>query len=130
MRQILTWTFILITCLTGYGQTKSAHKYGIVRQIDSSSVITVDIGKQKDTTVIKRQLTADQIKIFIDKWNHSKGESTCRFIVQYYVYVKLKDGSQRLFRTNGADVKDGDTDWCYDLGDKNFIEKLWTKAKK
>ncbi len=123
----LTILFFLLAFVT-YGQ-KPCYKYGVVKPIDSSVVIKMTISKQAKNKTEQKQLTKEQTEMFINKWNNAKGQSFCQFDVLYVINVELKDGSKRFFRINGADVKDGEADMCYDIQDSNFIKNLWSKTK-
>ena len=75
-----------------------------------------------------KKLTIEQAKIFIDKWNRSKAIGLYKFITLYRVDITFKDGTKRSFRINGKNIKEN-TDYCFDLGDSQFIERLWSQIK-
>jgi hypothetical protein len=44
------------------------------------------------------------------------------------VDITMKDGTKRTFRINGKNIKESN-DYCFDLGDKKYVETLWTMTK-
>lgn len=87
------------------------------------SVIVMKPNRNDSTTNIPIRLSRFQIKTFVDKWNESKGIGMCKYMPTYVITIYLTDKKTRDFRINGASIKE-DKDWCYDLGDSDFISKL------
>ncbi|MBW6482092.1 MAG: hypothetical protein K0B10_03440 [Vicingaceae bacterium] len=74
-----------------------------------------------------RELTSNQVKNMIDKWNNSKSKGPCKFGLQYWLFITMKDGTKRTFRVNGENIKENN-DWCYSIGDEQFIKRLFDNA--
>ena len=119
-------TIIFAVTLTACGQTKTK-SIGDKQTVDFSLVDFIEIrnqSRQTDTIqTVPKRLTNEQSKMFVDSWNNAKSNGPCKYIVLFWVDIKLKDGSTRTFRINGKNVKESN-DWCYDLGDNAFITQL------
>jgi len=130
MRQLtIILTLFITTILTNCGQTKS---FGDKKVIDLTSVDFIEIRNQSgqaDTIQnLRKRLTNEQAKLFIDKWNNAKSNGLCKYIVLYWVDITMKDGTKRTFRINGKNIKESN-DYCFDLGDNKYSETLWTMTK-
>jgi len=126
-KNIFTITLILLTALKFFGQTKTKS----VSDKSKIDIQTIDHGLiyiQANKTGKVKFLTIEQAKAFANKWNNAKVKGPYKFIVQYWVDIDLKDGHIRTFRINGEIAKETN-DWGFDIGDKGYIEKLWTETK-
>lgn len=84
--------------------------------------------RQTNGKIELRELTNDQAKTFVDKWNKSKSKGPCKFGLQYWLFVTLRDGTKRTFKANGETIKE-ESDWCNDIGEENFFTNLWSEIK-
>ena len=130
MRQLtIILTIFISTILTACGQTKSIDDK---QAIDLTTVDFIEIrnhsGQADTIQTIRKRLTNEQTKLFVDKWNTAKSNGPCKYIVLYWVDVTFKDKTKRTFRVNGKNIKEKN-DQCFDLGDSKYIEQLWTKSK-
>jgi|JI7StandDraft_1071085.scaffolds.fasta_scaffold79961_2 hypothetical protein len=82
---------------------------------------------QTNEKIELKELTNDQAKNLVDKWNNSKSKGPCKFGLQYWLFVTLKDGTTRTFSVNGQSIKEDD-DWCYDISDEQFFKNLYGNA--
>ena len=122
-------TFILkiifVTTLTSCGQTKSI---GDNQTIDFSAVEYIEIrnhsGQADTIQTIRKRLTIEQSKNFVERWNSAKSNGPCKYIVLFWVDIKFKDGTSRTFRINGKNIKEKN-DYCFDIGDNKLIENLY-----
>lgn len=130
MRQtIIILTIFISAIFTACGQTKSI---GDKQAIDLATVDFIEIrnhsGQADTIQTIRKRLTTEQTKLFVDKWNIAKSNGPCKYIVLYWVDITFKDKTKRTFRVNGKNIKEKN-DWCFDLSDSKYIEQLWTKTK-
>ena len=130
MRQLtIILTLFITTILTACGQTKS---FGAKKVIDLTTVDFIEIrnhsGQADTIQTVRKRLTNEQAKLFIDKWNNAKSNGPCKNIVLYWVDITMKDGTKRTFRINGKNIKESN-DYCFDLGDNKYAETLWTMTK-
>lgn len=131
LRHIFAMAFIIANLLTASGQiaikTKVNHS-----TIDFQGIDYIEIRNhsgQKDTIqTIRKRLTAEQSKIFVEKWNSAKSKGPCKYIVLYWVDITLNDKTVRTFRVNGQSIKENN-DQCFDLGDGKYIDRLWKETK-
>lgn len=130
MRQLtIILTLFITTNLTACGQTKF---FVYKKVIDLTTVDFIEIrnqsGQAHTIQTLCKRLTNEQAKLFIDKWNNAKSNGPCKYIVLYLVDITMKDGTKRTFRINGKNIKESN-DYCFDLGDKKYVETLWTMTK-
>ena len=130
-RQIFISTILILTSLTSCGQVKSK-SIGDKKALDLNTIKFIEIrnhygGKDSVQTIYKK-LNSAQTKIFVDKFNSAKPSGLYKYIVEYWVDVHLKDGTKRVFRVNSSNIKE-DNDYCFDLGDKNYLKYLWSTIK-
>lgn len=123
MKQLIGLLSLFIFMACGHGKHTDDR-----RMIDLSKVDFIKICRQQDTAQNCKLLTNEQAHLFVKKWNKSKSTGPCKYIVLYWIKVMFKDGTERIFRLNGKDIKSED-DWCYDLDDSQYIEQLWTNTK-
>jgi hypothetical protein len=118
-------TIIFVTTLTSCRQNKSIDDKQI---IDFTEVEYIEIrnqSRQADTIQrICKRLTIEQSKDFIERWNNAKANGPCKYIVLFWVDIKLKDGTSRTFRINGKNIIEKN-DYCFEMGDNKLIENLW-----
>jgi len=124
---VFLFAFVASSC----GQVKSK-SVGDKKPLDLSVIKFIEIrnhhgGTDTIQTIYKR-LNSSQTKIFVDKFNSAKASGLYKYIVEYWVDVHLKDGTKRIFRANSSNIKE-DNDYCFDLGDKNYLKTLWTTIK-
>jgi hypothetical protein len=122
----LYFCFILISC----GQ-KGEHFCDKRSKIDFREVNKIEIknnplGRNKLPAEIK-QLTTEQSKLFVEKWNKSESVGLCKYLLQYSIYVTFKDGSKRTFRINGRIIKENN-DYGYSIEDEKFFDNLWRQS--
>lgn len=95
--------------------------------IDLKAVDSITIKRYQATnhTMIHRpiKLTDSQAKIIIDTWKNAKATGLRKYLPVFEMIVFLTGNQTRNFRINANNIKE-DKDWCYDLGDSDFIEKL------
>jgi hypothetical protein len=104
----------------------------VKRPIDSAAVDHIVIRNSNSTgdfeENIHQLLTSEQQRIFVEKWNTARSRGPCKYIARYWIDVYFKDKSKRTFRLNGASIKERN-DYCYDIGDDKYGEKLWNEAE-
>ena len=125
-------TFILLShSILFFSQTKS--KVSHMTTIDFVLVDHADMNKYTgpipDSTIrtIRRQLSLEQIKKFVDEWNKANYIGVCKFKPKYRIDLYFKDGTKRIFEINGS-IKET-RNYCYDLQDKKYLQDLWKDAK-
>jgi len=124
-------TLCVCFCLIACGQ-KAKNSDNERIGIDFSNVNKIEIknnplGRDK-LPAETRQLTTEQSKLFVEKWNTSESIGLCKYLVHYWVYVTYKDGSQRTFRINGKTIKEKN-DYGYSIEDEKFFDNLWNSSK-
>jgi hypothetical protein len=131
MKQMRILTIIMITCLTACAQIKT-RSVDDKKTIDLTTVDNIKIKNQsvqEDTLpILIKQLTSQQIKIFVDKWNNAKSMGPSIFVALFMIDITFVNGSKRTFRINGQSIKENN-DWCFDLGDSKYIEQLWNETE-
>jgi hypothetical protein len=119
-------TTLFAATFSACGQTKTK-SIGDKQTVDFSMVEYIEIrnhsGQTDTIQTAPKRLTNEQSKIFVDSWNKAKPNGPCKYIVLFWVDIKLKDSTTRTFRINGKNVKENN-DWCYDLGDNAFLTQL------
>ena len=95
--------------------------------IDLTTVDSITIKRHQDInhTIVHRpiKLTDTQVKTIIDKWNNADSKGLCKFLPVFEMTVYTSDKKTRNFRINSKSIKE-DNDWCYDLGDTDYITNL------
>jgi hypothetical protein len=118
-----------LTAFTLHGQTKS---FGDKKAIDISSVDYIVIknhsGQPDTIKTITKRLTPSQTKMFSEKWNNAKSKGPCIYLPTFYVDIFFKDKTKRSFRVNGQSIKESN-DYCFDIGEEKYFDKLWTALK-
>ena len=130
-RRTFISTILILTSLTSCGQVKNK-SVGDKKPLDLNAIKFIEIrhhhhGVDTVNRIYKR-LNPSQTQIFVDKFNSAKSSGLYKYIVEYWVDVSLKDGTKRIFRVNSSNIKEGN-DYCFDLGDKNYLKNLWTTIK-
>ena len=64
-------------------------------------------------------------KNFIEDLNKAHSIGPCKYFPQYNIIIFMKNGTQRVFRANGENIKEN-TDECFNIGDKNYFKDLYT----
>lgn len=125
---ILTWGIFWVLTSCGQTNTKNSNdkmniKFEEVQRIEMKNN---PIGQLNEKIELK-ELTKEQAKILVDKWNNSKFKGLCKFGLQYWLFVTMKDGSKRTFRANGQSIKE-DNDWCYEIDEEQFFKNLYSNS--
>ena len=125
---ILTLGLFLSLASCGQTNTKNVIEKSTVNfeDVDRIEIKNNPFGQTSEKIELK-ELTNDQAKLLVDRWNNSKSKGLCKFGLQYWLFVTLKDGTKRTFRANGQSIKEGN-DWCYDIGDEQFFKNLYSNA--
>lgn len=97
-------------------------------KINLDAVDYVEI-KQKFNDQTSKRLTDEQTEDFVTNWNESKSEGPCKYMPKLWLTVTFTDGTTRVFRANGENIKENN-DWCYSIGDNQFFNQLLTESKK
>jgi hypothetical protein len=119
---ILTFVAIgLLAC----GQNSKSTGDKVILDLNVVDSLTIKRHQDINHTIVHKpiKLTGSQTKKIIDKWNSSTGTGLCKFFPVFEMTVYLNDKKTRNFRINAQSIKE-DKDWCYDLGEPDFIEKL------
>jgi hypothetical protein len=126
IKLVLTiFTAGLIAC----GQSTKSPFDKLPIDLDSVDFVMLEKHQRNDTIVPEPiSLTDSQAKLIADKWNNSVGKGLCKYLPEFFMTVYLKDKRKREFRINGQNIKENN-DWCYDLGEPDFIEKLLNGAE-
>ncbi|HTH56712.1 MAG TPA: hypothetical protein VL728_11755 [Cyclobacteriaceae bacterium] len=125
----MRYTFKIILTLVTVGLFacgRSPKSLGDKAAIDLSLVDSVTIKKwdrNDSITNVPVKLTTLQVKAIVDKWNESTGKGMCKYLPTFEMTIYLTDKKTRNFRINARTIKE-DKDWCYDLGEPDFIENL------
>ncbi|MEM6766849.1 MAG: hypothetical protein AAF655_18075 [Bacteroidota bacterium] len=69
-------------------------------------------------------LNEKQSKLFIEEWNNSNPIGLSKMMVEYWVFVELKNNSARSFRINKKSIKENNG-WTYSLSDSALIDSFW-----
>jgi hypothetical protein len=72
-------------------------------------------------------LTNDQKASFPRKWNNSYSIGPCKFIPQYKMTVKMKNGHRRNFNVNGNTVNELKTFGFNLLCGDDYFTSIWNK---
>lgn len=120
--------FIVLTTISSCWQNKTKSNFE-KKNINVETVDSIEISNrtgQSDTieNQIKR-LTKKQVIQFIEKFNNSKEYGLIKALPLYFVDVYLKDSTIRSFRISGQFIMENN-DYSFDLGDRKFIESIWT----
>lgn len=125
---ILTLGFFLSISSCGQTNTKNVIEKSTVNFDDVERIEIINNPLRGTNEKIElKELTNDQVKVMVDKWNNSKSKGLCKFGLRYWLFVTFKDESKRSFRANGQNIKE-DNDWCYNIGDEQFFKKLYSNA--
>jgi hypothetical protein len=119
---------IILTLLTvghiACGQNSKSSLDKVIIDLNAVDFVTIRKWSRNDTIAYEPiKLTSSQTKIIIDKWNNSKGTGPRKYLPTFEMTVYLNDKGTRNFRINAQYIKENN-DWCYDLGDADFVEKL------
>jgi len=110
-----------------YGCNQDVKSFIDKKTLDIASIDSITIKRHQDLnhTVVHqpKKLNAFQIKLLANKWNTAIGKGPCIYIPTFEMIAYLSNGKTRSFRINSSSIKET-SDWCYDLGDDKFIEKL------
>jgi hypothetical protein len=75
-------------------------------------------------------LSKTQINSFVRKWNNSYPILLCKYIPKFTLTVKMKNGHNRDFITNGLTLRET-YGWCYKFMIGNdFFKSIWHENKK
>jgi len=113
---------ILLLTLSACGQNKLktfSEKHPI--QIDSVENIYI---KKSSIDKDSIELNYGQKEAFIAKWNNSESVGLYKYLPEFWIILKEKDGSIRKFRTNNDKIKEN-SDWAFSIGDTAFINSIW-----
>ena len=113
--------FLLLT-LSACGQNNSktfSEKHPI--QIDSVENVYI-----KKSSIDKDSIKLNDVQKedFIEKWNNSESVGLYKYLPEFWIILKEKDGSIRKFRTNNDKIKENN-DWSFSIGDTAFINSIW-----
>ena len=75
-----------------------------------------------------KKLSDKKAKQFVDDFNNSVSVGQCKYFAYFHLTVYQKDKSERQFRANDKSIKEK-TDDCFDIGEKNYFDKLWDESK-
>jgi hypothetical protein len=118
----LTFAFFLTIVTFSFGQSK-IKSITDKSNIDFKTVDYIEIrnhsGLSDSVKTIRKHLSSEEAKSFVDKWNGSSSIGPCKYLVAYWIDVTLKDGTKRTFRTRGKSIKENN-DQCFDLGDEKY----------
>ena len=120
----IVWTLI-IAVLFSCGQTSKSLNDKVKIELASVDSITIKRHQDINHTIVHKpiKLTADQANTIIDKWNNADSKGLCKFLPDFEMIIYTSDRKTRNFRINANSIKE-DNDWCYDLGDNNFVINL------
>ena len=125
MKQLLLLSAFLLAACTGFAQTSKK------RLIDTAEVKAAELVKVNFSESEKSQkkfLTKKQYNDFAVRWNASKPVGADKYEMRYYVYLNLKDDSQRKFTIAGSQVQE--QNWMtHDIGDRSYFDKLWAASR-
>lgn len=123
MKILLPILFITLTvCGQNNSKTFSSERHPI--QIDSVETIYL-----KKSSIDKDSIRLDsgQIKAFVEKWNNSESVGLYKYLPEYWMIIREKNGSIRKFRTNKDKIKENN-DWAFSIGDTAFINSIWNSS--
>lgn len=125
MKNLLSFIF-LVAFFFSCGQT-SNKILSDKSSIDIAFVDHIEITKRtaSDTIVYKpKRLNESDTKDLVDKWNNAKRSDLIKYLPEFFIDIYFKDGTKRTFRISQSNMKER-SDWCYDLGDKELIKRIW-----
>lgn len=128
--RLITMIFLISSLLTAFGQTK---KQSLIEKtsIDIERVDRIEISKRAitpdTTTFAAKVLTDEQVKSFIEKWNHTDNSEVRKYLPSYNFTIHLKSGALRHFRVGGKYIKENN-DYCLDFGDEKFFTDLYSNS--
>lgn len=130
INRLITMIFLTASLMIACGQTK---KQSLIQKtaIDIERVDRIEISKRAippDTTKFTfKVLTDEQVKSFIDKWNHTDNSELRKYLPTYNLTLYLKSGALRHFRVGGKYIKENN-DYCLDFGDEIFFADLYSNS--
>lgn len=116
---------IVLILFTACGQIKK-NSFADKNNIRIDSIKSVYL-KKSSIGLDSVRLTDEQIKSFVEKWNHSKSLGPYKYLPQYWIFITMKSGSIRKFRSSKDKIKESN-DWTFSLQDSSFIESCWNKS--
>ncbi|WP_162126350.1 hypothetical protein [Flavobacterium phycosphaerae] len=121
--KIVTSTIFILAFMVSHGQIKAKTNLN-KNTLNFNQINYIEIRNSSLAKSTAKRLTTRQTKSFIVTFNKAPESGIYKFIVHYWVDVYLKNGSKRVFRVNGAHIKE-EGDNCFNLGDKNYLKTLW-----
>ena len=121
----LLFCLVITSFLSGQTKSKSNEKQlTLNKELIAQIEITNGCYPLDSCDNFTYKLSDLMVEKLTDKFNNSSSEGFCKFIVLYWVKIDFTDGTVKTFRINGDSVKEND-DWCYDIKDSDFLERLW-----
>ena len=90
--------------------------------IDSAQVASVHIAKHGANP---RQLDKRGIAKFVRSLNGARSIGLCKYVPEYWVYLRLNNGREIEFRANGQAIK-ADNDYCFSVTEDDLFGQLWS----
>lgn len=112
---------ILFSILLLLGCTESDKQKGKT-EIDLESIDSIFIKNERygtDSTGLNKA----QIELFVKEWNNAKTVGYYNTFPEFWIYVKLKNDSIRIFRVTANQIKEAN-EWTYALSDSTLINSF------
>lgn len=122
-------TSIAFTTITACVKTKTTSDFKKFKlAVESINFIEIrkNVSQSDSLENQTKRLTNEHKKLFTDKFNNAKSIGLRKAFPLYIINVHLNDSTKRSFRINGQCIKENN-DFCFDLGDSMFIEKIWNE---
>jgi hypothetical protein len=75
-------------------------------------------------------LSKNQRNSFINKWNNSYPIGPCKYIPEFTLTVKMKNGNNRYFNIIGGTIKEPRTYGFKFICGEDFFSSIWDRNKK
>jgi hypothetical protein len=70
------------------------------------------------------RLNNEQTELFVNEWNNAESKGLYKMGPDFWLFLKLKNGSIRKFRANRNLIKEK-SDWTYSISDSTLINSFW-----
>lgn len=94
--------------------------------IDSAQVASIDIAKQGAQP---QRLNQQDAASFVKSLNEASAIGLCKYVPEYWVYLRLNDGRTLAYRANGRTIK-ADDDHCFTVSEGDLFIRLWSASER
>jgi len=118
---------ILVIIITSFGRIETiseGNKLKINKELVDSIEITNNCSPCDSCRFVTYKLNESMTKDLIERLNESNSKDSCKYTVLYWLIIYSNNGTIRIFRINGALIKEKDN-LCFDIKDSNYFEELY-----